>query len=128
MVLAAKGSAERKSGSMTMLFTTKMLSIWYTSPLAPACQVRRSHVPLPCIAATQVIFIRQGKEKQKKRTRAAPLPGRSLKLMRHVVNALAVMFVLMLERRMLGEVVPSADEVIVIVRSGWSPFKCTTNQ
>lgn len=42
--------------------------------------------------------------------------------MRREVNAPDVMLVLSEDSRMLGEVVPSTEEEMLIVRSGWSPW------
>jgi hypothetical protein len=43
--------------------------------------------------------------------------------MRTEVNALAVMVVLMAESKMFGDVVPSTEDEMVIVKSGCAPWR-----
>jgi hypothetical protein len=105
-----------------MFSTTTMLSMWYMSPFPPACQVMRSHVPGPC-AVWSTMEAKNDGSGEKERTRAAPVPGRLRKSMRREVKASGVMLVLSAESRMFGEVVPSTEEEMVIVRSGCAPCR-----
>jgi hypothetical protein len=58
---------------------------------------------------------------EKKHTKAAPLPGKLRKSINREVNASGVILVLRAESRIFGDVVPSTEEEMLIVRSGWVP-------